>query len=154
MKQSADVKSLLRTALVSATAVCGMVAANAQSASDEKPMALRAVMEKLGQDMQKVTLAIAKEDWPTITQLAAQIANHAEPPPTEKVQIIQWLGTEAPRFRGFDGQSHQAATDMAKAASQGDGQGVIAAFAKVQQSCLGCHQAFRRDYLRQFYKKP
>ncbi len=131
-----------------------LTTASAQPANAEKPMALRTIMEKMGQEMQKVTGAIAKEDWPAITLLATQIAQHAEPPPQEKVQIITWLGPQAGKFRGFDSQSHQSAMAMAQSASQHDGAGVIDAFAKVQSACMGCHQAFRKDYLQHFYKLP
>ena len=32
-----------------------------------------------------------------------------------------------------------------------DGQAVIAAFSKTQQSCLACHQSFRQSFVEQFY---
>ena len=60
--------------------------AHAQSVQDEKPMALRAVMEQLGNDMQAVTGAVSHEDWALVAELASKIANHAEPPPEEGVK--------------------------------------------------------------------
>jgi len=114
-------------------------------------MALQAIMQKLGQDMQAVTAAISTEDWATVARLAPGIARHAEPPPEEKALIIGWLGQDAGRFRGFDHQAHEAADAMAEAATQGDGMAVIAAFAKVQEGCLGCHQAFRKPFIEHFY---
>lgn len=122
-----------------------------QSAETAKPMALRAVMDKLGRDMQTVTGAISTEDWKRVAELAPGIAKHAEPPISEKMRILAWLGTDAGKFRGFDGQVHEAATAMGEAAKRGDGQEVITAFSKTQQSCLACHQGFRRSFLEQFY---
>ena len=132
-----------------ATAATGL---GAQSAEAAKPMALRSVMEKLGRDMQAVTGAISKEEWTLVAELAPKIAKHAEPPLGEKMRILGWLGTDAGKFRGFDGQVHDAASSMGDAAKRGDGQAVIAAFSKTQQSCLACHQSFRQSFMKQFYE--
>ncbi|MDT3678156.1 MAG: cytochrome c [Burkholderiaceae bacterium] len=118
-----------------------------------KPMALQSVMKQLGQDMQAVTAAISKEDWARVAELAPKIANHEQPPVMEKMRILTWLGTDAGKFRGFDGQVHDAAASMGDAAARGDGQAVIAAFAKLQQSCLGCHQNYRTAFIDHFYEK-
>ena len=131
-----------------ATAATGL---GAQSAEAAKPMALRSVMERLGRDMQAVTGAISKEEWTLVAELAPKIAKHAEPPLGEKMRILGWLGTDAGKFRGFDGQVQDAASAMGDAAKRGDGQAVIAAFSKMQQSCLACHQSFRQSFVEQFY---
>ena len=136
----------LSMALVTAATGLG-----AQSVEAAKPMALRTVMEKLGRDMQTVTGAISKEEWTLVAELAPKIAKHAEPPLGEKMRILGWLGTDAGKFRGIDGQVQGAASAMGDAARRGDGQAVIAAFSKTQQSCLACHQSFRRSFVEQFY---
>ncbi len=123
----------------------------AQSAEVAKPMALREVMHKLGRDVQAVAGAISMEDWPRVAELAPKIARHAEPPMSEKVRILAWLGTNAAEFRRFEGQVHEAATAMGEAAKRGDGEAVIAAFSRTQQSCLACHQGFRRSFVEQFH---
>lgn len=133
-----------------ATAATGL---GAQSAEAAKPMALRSVMEKLGRDMQAVTGAISKEEWALVAELAPKIAKHAEPPLSEKMRILGWLGTDAGKFRDFDGHVHDAATAMGDAAKRGDGQAVITAFSKTQQNCLACHQSFRQSFVEQFYGK-
>ncbi len=125
----------------------------AHAAPEAAPMALLGVMQKLGQDMQAVTGAIALEDWARVAELAPGIARHAEPPPEEKARIIGWLGPRAGNFRGYDAQTHEAATVMGEAASRSDGKAVIAAFAQIQQSCLGCHQEFRQPFLEHFYRQ-
>lgn len=126
---------------------------HAQAAEPAKSMALQEVMEKLGHDMQAVTGAISREDWAQVAELAPKIARHPEPPLGEKMRILAWLGTDAGKFRGFDEQVHQAADAMSAAAKRGDGQAVIQAFAKVQQSCLACHQNFRKSFQEHFYEK-
>lgn len=123
----------------------------AQADGTAKPLALRGIMQQLGRDMQSVTGAISKEDWARVAELAPKIGAHAEPPLTEKMRILAWLGTDSGRFRSFDEQTHEAAHAMGEAAQRGDGQAVIVAFAKVQQSCLACHQNFRKSFTEHFY---
>lgn len=125
----------------------------AQSVEVAKPMVLRTVMEKLGRDMQAVTGAISTEDWAMVAELAPGIARHAEPPLSEKMRILAWLGTDAGKFRGFDGQVQEAAMAMGEAAARSDGQAVIAGFAKLQQGCLACHQGFRKPFLEHFHEQ-
>lgn len=129
------------------------VAFGAQAVEPEKPTALRKIMEQLGRDMQAVTGAISMEDWARVAELAPKIARHAEPPLSEKMRILTWLGTDAGKFRSFDGQTHETASAMGEAAERGDGQAVITAFAKVQQSCLDCHQDFRKPFLEHFHEQ-
>lgn len=124
---------------------------NAPPTGPAKPMVLRTVMEKLGRDMQAVAGAISKEDWARVAALSPEIASHEQPPAAEKMRILAWLGAEAGRFRGFDGQVHEAATAMSEAAMRGDGRAVIAAFARVQQGCLECHQGFRKSFVEHFH---
>lgn len=144
-------RSLITIALslAVATAATGLAAEPVEAA---KPMALRAVMEKLGDDMQAVTGAISKEDWTLVAELAPKIAKHAQPPLKEKMRILTWAGSDAGKFRGFDGQVQDAATAMGDAARRGDGQAVIGAFAKTQQSCLACHESFRQAFVEHFYR--
>lgn len=141
--------SMMAAALL--VAASGMAESAQSSAETQKPTALRGVMDKLGQNMQAVAGAISKEDWALAAELAPKIASHPEPPLTEKLRILSWLGADAGKFRGFDGQAHEAATAMGEAAKRNDGQAVIANFAKVQQSCLGCHQSFRKSFVEHFY---
>ena len=145
-----NTRSLFTVALSVALAITA-TGLGAQSVEATKPMALRTVMEKLGRDMQAVTGAISKEEWALVAELAPKIAKHAEPPLGEKMRILGWLGTDAGKFRGIDGQVQGAASAMGDAARRGDGQAVIAAFSKTQQSCLACHQSFRRSFVEQFY---
>ncbi len=134
--------------LTLATSATGL---GAQSAEAARPMALRSVMKQLGRDMQGVTGAISTEDWALVADLAPRIAKHAEPPVSEKMRILAWLGADATKFRGFDGQVHEAATAMGEFAKRNDGQAAIAAFSKTQQGCLACHQRFRQSFVEQFY---
>ncbi len=140
----------LARALVFALAL-GPICAMAQSADQPKPMALRGIMLQLDSDMNAVNGAISQKDWQTVAELAPRIANHAEPPILEKVKILAWLNIDAPKFRGFDVKAKDDAAAMGDAAKKGDGQAVVADYAKIQQSCLGCHEQFRQKFIDHFY---
>ena len=143
----------MKTCFVSiATAALMILAvANAQAA---EPLELRKIMKDLGQNMQIVTGAISREDWALVESTAPLIAEHPQPPVSEKMRIITFMGTNMSRFKGFDEQTHEAASEMAAAARDKDGQKVISAFQKIQLSCLGCHQSFRRGFMEHFYGTP
>lgn len=115
------------------------------------PMALTGIMRDLGQDMQAVTDAIAREDWPKVATLAGRIADHPQPPLAEKLRILSFVGKDTSRFRGYDKQTHEAAQWLAKAAEREDGSGTITAFANVQTACLACHQQFRKPFQEHFH---
>lgn len=138
-------------ALAAALAMAGAVPV--AMAADDEPMALRGIMDELGQHMQDVAGAIAREDWPAVTELAPQIAQHEQPPATEKVRILAWVGTDALKFRGHDKAVGEAAGQMGEAAKAEDGEAVIAAFGDVQRNCLACHQAYRAGFVEHFYGK-
>jgi cytochrome c556 len=142
--------------LTIAAAVLAAVSGNtgmciAQAASPPKSMALRAVMRSLGRDMQATTDAISKENWALVAETARKIAHHPEPPPSERKLILDWLGSNSELFEELDEHTHEAARAMGKAAERADGHGVIENFAKLQNSCLACHQRFRKAFVEHFY---
>lgn len=130
--------------------LAGFGAVHASAEAPAKPMVLRGVMQQLDRDMQAVTAAIAREDWPRVAELAPRIGEHPAPPLGEKLRILAWLGTDAGQFRSFDTGVRETSKAMGDAAARGDGEAVIAGFAKVQQACLGCHQAFRKPFVQHF----
>lgn len=114
-------------------------------------MALTGIMRDLGRDMQAVTDAIAREDWPKVAALAPQIGDHPQPPLAEKLRILAFVGKDKGRFRGYDKQTHEAAQQLAEAAQREDGSATIRAFASVQTACLACHQQFRKPFQEHFH---
>jgi hypothetical protein len=125
----------------------------AQATSPPKSMALRAVMISLGRDMQTTTDAISREDWFLVAETAQKISHHAEPPQSEKKHILDWLGPNSELFEALDEHTHEVAGAMRKDAENGDGQQVIENFAKLQNSCLACHQRFRKAFVEHFYSQ-
>lgn len=144
-------RPFLRMAVVVAIASSAGRHAWADANAGTEPMQLRRIMQELGKNMQAVTDGISREDWRLVADTAPRIAEHPQPPLAEKVRILAFVGSDAGRFRRFDEQTHQAARTMEQAAKQGDGQAVVAAFATLQNSCLACHQNFRKPFVEHFH---
>ncbi|MDY0212531.1 MAG: cytochrome C [Desulfuromonadaceae bacterium] len=117
----------------------------------EKSMALRKIMQERDHNTQAATDAITREDWALLAELASMIALPPAPPLSEKMRTLSWLGTDVGKFRGFDKKTREAAHAMGMAAECGDGKAVIQSFARIQDSCLACHQAFRKPFTEHFY---
>ena len=125
----------------------------AESSTDKfKPLALRKIMRDLGKNMQAISDGISREDWKLVEKNAFQVADHPQPPLTEKVRILSFVGTNVSKFKGHDGKTHNAARELGEIASEEDGYGVIQAFMRLQNTCLACHQRFRRSFQENFYK--
>jgi hypothetical protein len=121
-------------------------------ASRAKPLALRNIMKDLGKNAQAITEGISREDWPQVEKAALLIADHPQPPLSEKMRIMSFAGTRIGQFKSYDGETHDAAKTVAKAAQAGDGEGVILAFQKLQTACHNCHREFRKSLIEHFYE--
>jgi cysteine synthase len=100
-----------------------------------------------------VTDAISREDWEQVAITASQIDNHPQPPIAEKLRILRFAGSNVIKFNGFDKQTHQAIKELEEIAIKIDGNGAIAQFATLRNSCLACHQIFRNIFKEYFYGK-
>lgn len=118
-----------------------------------EPLALFAIMQEMGENMQTITAAIAGEDWETVVETSPLIADHPQPPLGEKIRILAFIGTDVSAFKDYDGKTHQAAQQLGQVAESEDGEAVIAAFADLQRSCLSCHQRFRKSFQAHFYDR-
>lgn len=123
----------------------------ADNADKAKPLALRKIMQDLGKNMQAITDGISREDWEMVAKIAPLIADHPQPPMGEKMRILSFIGADAGKFKGHDEKSSLAAQELRQAAARSDGQSVISSFATLQNSCLACHQSFRKPFLEHFY---
>jgi len=130
--------------VVSASAIAG-------EADGSKELSLRKIMKDLGTNMQAVTHAISMEDWQLVEKTAPLISDHPQPPLSEKMRIIAFIGTDMGKFKDYDANVHEAADSLAEAAKAKDGAAMIAAFNSVQTACYGCHKDFRGLFLQHFY---
>jgi len=116
-----------------------------------EPLALQKVMKDLGKNMQVITDGISREDWELVEKTAPLIADHPQPPFGEKMRIMGFVGTNMAKFKAYDGETHDQAQAIGKAARAKDGPGVILAFQKLQTSCYNCHSEFRKPFVEHFY---
>ena len=116
-----------------------------------EPLEFKKVMKELGKNMQVITDGISREDWELVANTAPLIASHPQPPIAEKARIMKFMGDRMSKFKAFDGDTHEAAHVLEHAAHEKNGQKVIAAFQRVQTTCLNCHQTFRSEFVEHFY---
>jgi len=117
----------------------------------DKPLALRKIMSDLGENMQVITDGISRENWKLVEKTASQIADHPQPPFVERIKILSFVGSNVNQFKGYDNKTHNAAIALDKAARRKDGHKVITAFSILQNTCLACHQKFRKSFQEHFY---
>lgn len=123
----------------------------ASGAQAVEPLALQKVMQDLGRNMQTITDGISREDWELVEKTAPLIADHPQPPMMEKMRIMSFVGTNMGKFKAYDGETHEQAQAVGRAAKAKDGPGVILAFRKLQTSCYNCHSDFRKPFVAHFY---
>lgn len=95
--------------------------------------------------------ACSCEDWALVARIAPQLGEHPQPPMGEKMRILAFVGADVAKFKSHDEKTHQTARALEEAAARNDGASVIAAFATLQNSCLACHQNFRKPFVEHFY---
>ncbi len=118
-----------------------------------EPLALQGIMKEMGRNMQTIVDGMSREDYATVEKAALAIAGHPQPPLGEKLRVMAFVGTDAPRYKAFEGETHDKATTLAKVSKNGNGEDAIAAFRRLQSSCLACHQAFRKPFVDHFHGK-
>ncbi|MCW8907078.1 MAG: cytochrome c [Sedimenticola sp.] len=115
------------------------------------PMELRQIMQGMERGMLAITEAIAREEWMAVAAHAPLIANHPQPPMSERLQILGYFAAESGQFKQYDSETHQAALKLQESALRRDGEVVIDDFARLQKSCLACHRHYRQEFVEHFY---
>lgn len=141
-----------RTLIINFFTVSSLLCVVSGARADE-PLALQQVMRDLGKNMQIITDGISRGDWEQVEKTAPLIADHPQPPFSEKLRIISFMGTNMSKFKAHDGETNKQAQAVGKAAKAKDGQGVILAFQQLQTSCYSCHSEFRKPFIAHFYGK-
>lgn len=121
------------------------------TSSAAEPLVLQGIMKGMGRNMQVIVDGLSREDYATVEKAARAIADHPQPPIGEKMRILGFVGGNTPRFKAFDGETHANAMAVVSATKSGKGEDAIAAFHRLQSSCLACHQAFRKPFVAHFY---
>ncbi len=123
------------------------------NAPSDKQLALRGIMQDLGKNMQVITDGISREDWALVEKTAPLIADHPQPPMSEKARIMGFIGRNMGKFKGYDDVTHETANSLKIAAGKQDGVAVITAFKDLQTACYSCHLDFRKPLVEHFYEK-
>lgn len=126
--------------------------AQVENKSNSEPMALRLIMQDLELNMQRIASAIIREDLATVAEIAPLVADHEQPPMTEKMQILSFMGSDAGAFKSLDGVTHDTAIMLKEVAEKNDGDAVIKTYADLLQSCVACHQKFKQPFVDHFYR--
>ena len=151
MQQRRPFRTFLTATTISTLLAGACSQAWAEDDNQTEALALRKIMQDLSTNMQTITGAISREDWETVAAVALLIADHPQPPLAEKTRIMRFVGADAGNFKSHDQQTHLAAGALQQAAERGEGHAVIASFATLQNTCLACHQRFRKPFLAHFY---
>lgn len=150
-----SVKTLLISAAIGLCSLPSQLSAVEKQAveqSDSEPMALRLIMQDLELNMQRIASAIVREDLATVAELAPLVADHDEPPMTEKMRILSFMGSDAGAFKSLDGVTHDTAMMLKEVAENDDGDAVIKTYADLLESCVACHQKFKQPFVDHFYR--
>ena len=86
---------------------------------------------------------IMLEDYELIAKSAEAIANHPNPAPAMLKKVVAHLGSEVPKFKGFDMQVHDTALELKKAAMAQDQEAILKHHNEIIRGCVGCHQNYR-----------
>ena len=130
----------------------GVAETNSEASTElVEPLALKKIMQDMGKSMQVIIDGISREDWPLVVKTAPLIADHPQPPLGEKLKILMYVGTNVSKFKEYDGKTHAAASALGESATREDGYAVISDFATLQNTCLMCHQSFRKQFIEYFY---
>lgn len=117
-----------------------------------EPLALQKIMQDQGMHMQQITDGISRENWHLVAKIAPLIADHSQPPLVEKMRILRFVGADVGKYKNYDKKTYQAGQKLRQAAEHQDGPLVVSAFATLQNSCLACHQDFRKPFQEHFYE--
>ena len=143
---------ILFTLLIIITTSNNLFAAAILDIGSTEPLALRKIMSDMGKNMQAITDGISHENWKQVKKTALQIADHPQPPFTEKIRILSFVGSDVSKYKEYDQKTHDTAITLSQAATEKDAYKVISEFSSLQNNCLACHQSFRKSFLEYFYQ--
>ena len=152
MQPSMFMQMLSKLATVLLLTISTIATTLADEITPNNAMVLRKIMQELDNNMQLTNHAITREDWDVVAKTALLIAEHPEPPFSEKLRIMMFFGRDISRLKQLDGQTHQAAKNLATEAKTGNRQNIISSFNTLEQSCTNCHQQFKNAFVKHFYK--
>lgn len=116
-------------------------------------LSLKAVMQGLSADTQKVTQGILAEDYQQIEKAAYHIAYHPGFVTSSKKKIIDHLGKEMKVFKSFDKNVHDLAMQINQAAKEKNMPKVVTRYHQLIDGCLACHSQFKQQVIEVLKQK-
>lgn len=110
-----------------------------------RTMPLVPMMRLLLSDMFTIDEGIYTEDFAMIEKGGTSIAKHPVMTEEDKKLVKKTLGEEMQQFIGYDMQVHHHADSLALAAQRKEMNSVLHHYRIVQQGCVECHTAFRKE---------
>lgn len=142
---------VLGTLLVITITAPGIGAPDLAPADSLETRPLRSLMAELGQDMNRVSEGIWREDYDMIASGAERIAHHPRVPAEERTLIQEILTDRFPQFVALDQTVHRTALELAAAAQARDLPSVLDQADRLVRACVACHAAFRDPVRRAFW---
>ena len=103
-------------------------------------------MREIAEGVQRIALAVATADWQTVRETSAMIHQSylmaKELTPEQAKELAQALPE---RFKQLDAEFHQRAAKLGAAASAHDAELAVFHYARLIESCAGCHSAYARS---------
>jgi cytochrome c556 len=105
---------------------------------------LKKIMQDLQSDSALVVQGLLMDDFDTVADAAARIANHPRIPPEQVALIAAELGAQMPAFKQFDTLVHNLALSIGAAAQEGDSASIAANYSRMLHGCLACHASYKQ----------
>ena len=115
-----------------------------------QPLELRKIMKDLGKNMQAITDGISREDWELVEKTAPLIADHPQPPMAEKMRIMSFMGTNMGKFKAHDGETHEPAQAVGKAAKAKTARASYSP-SRSSRPAVTTATGFRKPFVEHFY---
>ena len=109
MKYERTFKASITSGVIAALLATVGPASWADDSVKSSPFVLQKVMKDLGKNLQTITDGIPREDWELVEKTTSLVADHPQPPMTEKMRIMGFMGTNMGKFKTYDGETHEQA---------------------------------------------
>ena len=105
---------------------------------------LKQIMQGLRKDSALILDGLLVDNFDTVAQAAADVADHPQIPASQVTRVAAELGTEMAAFKQFDTLVHDLSLSIRSAALEKNGDRAITDYQQMIGACLGCHASYRQ----------
>ncbi len=106
-------------------------------------MDLKQIMQGLRNDTVLILDALLIDDFDSVIEASARIADHPHIPASQISLVAAELGAEMAVFKQIDSQVHDLSLSINSAAHEKDRNQAIADYLQMLNGCMACHASFR-----------